>query len=303
MSLAIGSYSEDEDDLIKRASALQGLGGVNYTPPSIQIPAPGGLSPLSSIGSAPKKEAIPQHRPALEEPRNITLRLIDVTIAEQDLSARRTDLLNTEVAEFRADQTRLEAEDNEKLAQKARDANSQGSWDTFSMVTQYTLGALTIGAGIYTGGLPGYLLVASGVIGVGNQALHHSKLLPSAVAWLTKSAELQRKITLAIDIGALTLQMGLGLAGGFMNQGAKAATAYATSALSVAQAGTKVGSEYYKKRIADTNSELTKIRYQITANNHELNRAATEAKKALEQPTALAEVTKSAIRARQVSMD
>jgi hypothetical protein len=299
MTAAIGSF--DDEDL----RALQGFGGINspsnsplLEPPSV----PCGISSASSITQASKTKPVPIHRPAIEEPQvNIMIPLMALSEKMGDSRNRQLDIQSEEHITFRSNIDQLELKVQTEMDQMKKESNSRGTWDTLFTISQYLISAGAIVVGATMVGLPAALLIASGVIGIGNRVLQDTNLLKSAVEWYTKSAELQRKITQNIEMGAFILQMGLGLAGGFAaGIGAEYARNIALG-LNLFGAGAKVGSEYYKKRLADINSDLTKTRYQITSNNEAISQSTRDAAKLLEAPEI--ELMKNAIRDQAVSID
>jgi len=298
---AIGSY-DDDDDLIKRAIHLQSLGGVNYTPPPIQIPAPQGLSSVSSIDSAQRKEVVPQHRPLIEEPQiNIMIPLTALTQKLDQSRNRQAELIGADVKLLQEEREIHEEEVKSKLNKIAEDAKSAGTWETAVNVSQYALGLAAIGVGATLGGWPAYLLIASGVVGIGNRAIHDTNILQSGLEWYSKSEEVQKRVSQNIEMGFFTLQMGLGLAGGFAAGVGTPLSNSLSTGFALFGGGARVGADFYNKKLSDTNSALTRTRYQITANNQTIDQYAKDASKMIENSEI--EVMRNAIRSQEVSMD
>lgn len=310
---AIGSYDDDE----LRTRAMQGIGGVSFTPLAGTI-APPGLSPISSISEAPEKEPVPQHRPTLAPPRHIMIDIIGSHMETERLAGKNVRMFDAEVAKNLTDIDKLSVEKQEAIESEAKAAKARTTWTALSLIAQYVSSVGLIILGTALGGVPAALLVGAGVIGIGNRILHDTNLLQVAVEWYTKSEELQKKITHNIEMGAFFLQMGLGLAGGFAAwhagafAGLQAANTLAvtqktTSIISAASglmnAGSQVGIAIYNKRIADLQARMKEINMGITTDHQTMYQDSNRVNRMIESYQMETEVMQKAIRNLEVSQD
>lgn len=309
----IGSYEDDQDFRIR---SLQNT-GVNFTPVA-SIMAPQGPSSVSSIAPAEKKE-VPQHRPQLAAPSYFMPELIDLQLNAEQLNAKDVRVTGADIQKCLAENERLSAEKDEVLKEEAQKAaHSQSTWNTLSVIAQYITNMSLLVAGTSLGGVPAFLLVGSGVVGLGNRVAHDTNFLQAAVAWWTQSAELQKKYTQKIEMAAFFLQMGMGLAGGVwaVQAGALAAARTATaldvtrkastiitSASTVAGAGTKVGADFYKKRVTDIEAAQNEITGQITTNSQTITQGSQQMSRGIESTSTQNEGLRRAVQALEVSVD
>ncbi len=314
MSVDATSF-DDEIELHSRATP--GLGGVSFIPVPPTMAAPAGVSSVSSIAETPKRETAPQHRPVLPLPKNVMIDVINVCqMGSERLIAKESKIFDAEVAKCRTEMDLLEAEKHKILENEAKAVQSRDTWSTLSKIAQYVSSVGLIILGAACGGWPAAVLIAAGVVGVGNRLLHDTNLLQVAVSWFTKSEELQKKITRNIEMGAFFLQMGLGLAGGFAAwyagafaaaHGITAVTAVkkASSIISAASgvmgAGAKVGVEFHKNKIAKMEARSTEIKYQLNADSHVMSEKAAQMNKWLEMEQSVAEGNQKAIRSLEIS--
>ncbi len=108
---------------------------------------------------------------------------------------------------------RLQKEKDEVLQKYAVDAASKDNWTVLGNVAQYLVAGTSVAVGITLGGW-GYMLVASGVAGLGYRIVRDTVGWNSIVAWLTQSIETQKKLVHRIEMGFLAVELGTGLAGG-----------------------------------------------------------------------------------------
>ena len=133
--------------------------------------------------------------------------------------------------------------------------------------------------------------------------------------WFTKSKELQASIRQNIDMGAMYLQMGLGLAGGMAAWHAGAfATMQATntldyltkassmisSASGVMQAGGQIGTAYYNKHLADVLAHTRELEFEITAQRQGLTHQTKEIGEILDANGSEEEQIKKAIQRQKI---
>lgn len=304
---AISSIGYDDlDDLLERTKALQGMSALN-TPlePSIPIPAPHGLSSESSIGLAPKKDPTPHQRPMLAEPRNVYLDLINTTMTSERLAGKSSGLLESQSKEVTEEIERLSNEVQEAINKEAESIKSRDTWATLSNVAQYTLAIGSILGGIMCGGIPGAVLIASGVIGIGSGIIRNTDILKTAVQWYTKSEELQKSIIQFIEMGMFTLQLGLGLAGGVALWHMEAAKylPYVTTGLSLLTSVTRTGAEWHKWTISDLQARQALLNSQITAKKHDLSTDTSKLNNLLQTIGDQTRETQKIIQSSQISID
>ncbi len=309
---AIGSLDEEE----LRIRSLQGAGGVHFTPVA-SIMAPQGISSVSSIGPAEKRE-VPQHRPALPTPRqNVMIDVLGAHRETERLMAKGARVFDEEIVKSMADVDKLAAERQEALENEAKNVKARTTWSTLSIVAQYISGIGLIALGWACGGLPAFLLIAAGGVGIVNRVIHDTNFLQAAVAWWTKSVELQQKIVRNIEMGAFFLQMGLGLAGGFAawQTGALAAAhinsaiikeklvSTITGAAGVLSMGAKVGSSHYDKKIAYIQARMKEIDAQTNIDHLTMYNDSIQISKMVDSTQSQTEELRKAIRAQEVPQD
>lgn len=312
MAAAIGSLDEEE----LRVRSLQGVGNAHFLPPLTNAVVPSGLSPISSIGAAPKKE-VPQHRPNLAPPKHIMLDVIGSHMETERLTNKSAKIFDAEVAKNFTDIDKLAAEKQEALENEAKAAKARTTWNALSIVSQYVAGIGMIVMGSACGGWPAALLIGAGVVGIGNRVIHDTNFLQAAVAWYTKSEELQKKITHNIEMGAFFLQMGLGLAGGIWawQAGTLAAAqingltiktkmeSIITGAAGVMSAGSRVGIAYYDKQIAYLLARRRDIDTQTALDHQTMYHDSTQMSKMVESAQSQTDEIRKAIQALQISQD
>jgi hypothetical protein len=260
---------------------------------------------------------VPQTRPMLPAPKHIMLDVLSSHMETERLSGKAAKIFDTDITQGLADLEKISAEKQEALENEARSAKARATWSTLSIVAQYISSAGLIALGASSGGITSALLIAAGGIGILNRAAHDTNLLQAATAWYTKSAELQKKITNNIEMGAFFLQMGLGLAGGFAawQTGALAAAQISgtaiktktasiiTGASGVLSTGSKVGASYYDKQIAYLQAQLKELDKDATLGNQEVTETAQSLSKMVEQNQNEAEELRKMIQTLYVSQD
>lgn len=307
------------DDEEIRSRFMQGVSsGYSFPIEPIAIPTPCGLSPLSSIGIAEKEPTVPQLRPTLSAPKqNIMIKVLAVHDETERLTSKKAQIFDLEISQTQADITRLADEKQEALLREAEAVKARATYSTLSNVAQYVtyVGIITVGAAI--GGIPGGIMIASGIVGVGNRVIHDTHLLQAGVEWYTKSEELQKQITHNIEMGAFVLQMGLGLAGGFAAWQTGALAAAQINGANIAESaktiisgagtvismGAKVGETHYDKKIAHLQADMKDIDTKTVLDHQAMYNHSAEMTKMIELSESEAEVAKKSIQAQEVSQD
>lgn len=318
MSIDIVGLDSDDDDLI-RARFMQGVDGGMFLPQMpISIPAPSGISPLSSIRSSDADALVPQHRPALPLPnQNAMIKVLKANREMERLITRKAGIFDLEVSNNNADISRLQDEKLKALQEEAEAASARTTYSTLSNVAQYftSVGFVAVGAAV--GGIPGAVMIASGLIGIGNRVIHDAKFLDAAVKWYTKSEELQRSLKHDVEMAAFILQMGLGLASGFAawQTGSLAMAAVdganilETTKSIVTGAGTvmsmtgKVGASHYDKRIDYLRAGMKEMDTKTVGNHQNLYEGSVEMNKMIETGQSQTEEARKMIKAQEISQD
>lgn len=216
----------DDDDKVRiqglaaaEAAAFQPLKSVVAT----------GLSTDSSIGKADGVASPPRHRPQLQAPRyHYMLDLLDLHQGVEGVVSKELIVFKTQSKNDLAQIEKLEAKKNEELRRHAEDTASRNHWTVLGNVAQYLAAGTSIAVGISLGATAwGPLLVASGVVGLGNRVVRDTVGWQSVTAWFSKSVETQKKLVQQIEMGFLYIELGTGLFGGI---GASAAGAFSAMA-------------------------------------------------------------------------
>lgn len=147
------------------------------------------------------------------------MRLIALHLQIEEMAKRQTSLFEADVERERQAIDQLEAEKLERLRRQGETSRSETLWQTAANVAGYVVSSGMIGVGAVLvasgqGAVPGWMFIASGVTGLAGKVLHDTGLHLAAAARFTQSIELQKKIAATIEMGTLTLSLGLGLAGG-----------------------------------------------------------------------------------------
>lgn len=309
--------SIDIDDEELKTRSIQAI--KTGAPPSLlpTQPVPEGITlGTSSIKEIDVSPIVPAHRPVLQEPHYM-YKVLHAQAEVEESTARSSQLFDAQMKKDLQEMDRLSLEKHEALKKQAEAAATRDTWETFSNIGQYIAGAGAVALGSALGGIPGYLLVAGGVAGIGNRVIKDTNLLQTAVAWYTKSEELQKTLTQRIEMGLFFLQMGLGLAGGYSawTTGAFAATNLSAldvsqklsgmfSAASSAMAVTgRVGSSIYDKQVNDHHALATELNAQITAQGHQISQDTGEITRRLQEDEQIVEDLRKAIRNSQISLD
>ncbi len=292
-----------DDDLIART--IQGFSSEPVLP---LAPIPLGLSsPHSTI-----EEVAPLYTPILMPPKeNIMLKVIGAHQETERLAGKRTQAFEAESAVALAEIDRLSLEKEEAFRQELEAAKSRDSWSTIASVAQYITSFGSVVLGMTVGGVPGFLIGASGVIGGALRLTRDTHLLDPAVEWYTKSVELQTSIKEQIDMGATYLQLGLGLAGGaaawYTGALAAHATDYLTKLPSViaatgqaAKTGAELGKAYHNKRIADVNANAKELELDISEQRQTLTHQTKEIGEVLDADESELEQIRKAIQRQEV---
>lgn len=308
----------DDDDLLVRS--LQGVPSPFPFEPIRPIPSPG-HSPLSSISAAEKTE-VPKHRPTLSSPNvNVMAPLIALHLETERLEGKAAAAFRQDITESLDKMDRLNAEKQEALEKEAKAMKARDTWTVLGHVSQYVAGASAIIFGAATLAIApaaGWLLIASGGLGLANRVLHDTPLLETIVAWKTESEELQKKYTHQIEMGLFYLQMGLGLAGGIWAWQAGAfaaaqatttqaalqkATSIVATASGVMSVGSQVGVAVQNKKRADMEALIHRLSGQITTEQQTIYQNISEINRAIEGGQSQVEELRQLIQTLQISFD
>lgn len=245
--------------------------------------------------------------------------LIDIgQFGAERITSRITQQVETDIKESFAQIEQLKAERDEARLHEELSQRSHNSWSTLLHVSEYVSGVAAFALGAATGGW-GWVLAAAGIVGVGNRAIHDSNLLPTAVSWLAESKERQREILQQVETGAFYLSLGLGLAGGFVGiyTGAFAAAAQGTTTIAaikkaatiaaagsqVTGIGSKVGMEFYKKRIAEYNARAKEIDGETTLHGYTASEGSSTLTQWIDSNRSTGEGIQQSIRSLEVGID
>lgn len=301
--MSLDALSLDLDDEELRARSVQGIGGVDLNRLAKAMAVPTGISAVSSIAESEAKVEKPIHRPVLPQPKHVMIDVIKTHLETERLNDKAAKNFDGEISELLSDIKKLETEKEEALRNQAEATKSQKTWTILATIAQYVSSAGIFALGVATvaaSPLAGGLLIASGLVGLGNQILHDTSLLDTIVSWWTKSEELQQKVARNIEMGMFFLQMGLGIAGGILAWRAGTLTQTGmervVAGIGVATAAINLGMKYYEKTVADLQARLTEINGSITSNQQHMNTSNTEMTKMIETSESLAEEIKKGIK-------
>lgn len=314
------TYTIDFDEEELRARAVQAISTSEIPQTLGTQPTPNGVS--SGISSIEEVDAanpvVPALRPVLEEPDvHYMYKVLHAQAQVEESTARSSQLFDAQMKRDLAEMDRLSLEKEEELKKQAEAAATRDTWETLSNIGQYIAGAGAIALGTALGGIPGFLLVAGGVAGVGSRVIKDTNLLQVAVNWYTKSEELQKTITQRIEMGLFFLQMGLGLAGGYSAWTTGAFAATNLSALDVSQKFSgaisgassamtisgKVGSNFYDKQVNDHRALATELNGELTAQGHQISQDTGRITQRLQEDEQIAEDVRKAVRNNRITLD
>ncbi|MGB7978347.1 MAG: hypothetical protein WCF19_04210 [Chlamydiales bacterium] len=307
----IGLDFLDDEEL--RARFVEGIAQLPLVAPKIDAPVPRRISSLSSISASEKTAPAPRYAPALSPPpRSVMIDLINLHMKTEKLAGEEADLLHLRLQKHTADNERLAKEREAALEQEAIAAQSRDTWSALVTAGRYIAGASMIAIGAATGGVPGALLIAAGVVGTAAQVAQDV----NAVSWYTKSIEDQQRISRDIQTFATLLQLGLGLASAVgawqagvwaaaqINGASVATTAESVigGAASVASVTGKVGTSYYEKQIAYLQAQTREWDTQMTLNNQASFHASADMSKVIQETQQQVEGLRKSIEAMMVEI-
>ncbi len=221
------------------------------------------FSSSSSIDQAESGVRLPQHRPHLEPPRHYMIDLLEMHLGVEEVVAKEVTLFRCQSKIDLADIERLEKEKEELFRKHAFDAASRNNWGVLGTVAQYLAAGTSIAVGaslLSNAPWAGTLLMVSGVAGLGNRVMHETDGWEALASWFTKSVEYQKKVAQICAMSCLSIELGVGLAGGAM--------AYSVGAFSFAAAN--------RKAIADTTAVSIKVASQGLGASSQLGKSFTE---------------------------
>lgn len=308
------------DDIELRARTVQGIGPIDPFVLKPAAPTPGGLSPVSSIGLAAKKENAPRFHPELSPPKGYDVRfdLIAHHIESIRLADRGAALFDAELKVSMDDVMQMQKEKQAALHKQAEAAQSRATWSAAVTVAQYVTGTSLAMLGWTVGGLAGSLMIGAAGIGLANRLAHDTPLMDQFVSWMEKTDEAQKTLSTKIDLFMLSLQTGLGIAGGVMawQAGAFAAaqaaggaaaitksSAIVSTAGSIMGAGSKVGVQYYSKQMADMQARMQEIQGHITTDQQTIYQDSAAMARILEDIQGQTEAIRRALHDLQIPID
>ena len=178
-------------------------------------PVPNGLSSDSSIGRTEGELPTTHHRPQLEMPkRHYMLDLLDLHREVEGAVTKELSIFKTQSNSDLKAIENLEKEKSEALRKNAEDAASRNNWSVIGNIAQYLTASSSIAIGASLSGGWGSLLIASGVVGLGNRVVRDTVGWQTVASWFTKSVENQKRLVQQIEMGFLAVELGTGLAGG-----------------------------------------------------------------------------------------
>ncbi len=273
--------------------------GAAYSPPLIPIP-PQGISGKSSIAPLDERPEPPKHRPALPVPQ---LRAIHCYQDGEEIADVEAEVFHDGVTLSRKEIERLDALKKQEFEELKKQTNSQSTWGTLAIVAQYITNIGIIAFGASTGGLAGALLVGAGVVGLTSRIIQDTGLLKNAIAWYTKSQELQRQISHKIEMGMLFLQMGMGLAGGIWAAQSEALTGAITTLGTAANVAGNLGMSYHDKQMAQIRKKIREIETKISLQQHTQSQMTQDISNSIDSEQQKADALKSMVRSQQVRVD
>jgi hypothetical protein len=217
--------------------------------------------------------------------------------------------------------TRLQKEKQEALMKEAQALQSRMTWSTASTVAQYLTGAsfLVLGWSIWgVSALAAGLLMASAGVGLVNRVAHDTPFMDKMVSWFAKTDEAQKSLTAKIDMLMISLQIGLGAAGGIVAWQAGAfAAAQASRAEAVVEktaaivgtgsqimtTGSNVGMQYYNKQMADMQGRMREIQGQIALDQQAIYHDSGAMARIVETVQGETNAIRQALRDLQISID
>ncbi|MBI5272844.1 MAG: hypothetical protein HY861_02540 [Chlamydiia bacterium] len=313
---AIATGFDDWDEVFRQGSLSALLSPIAPPQSSPTQPVPQGISSASSVSKSQIAPESTRHRPELAPPatQHYMVPLLEVHTQFEELLAHDLALFKTESSIELADIARLNKEKNEALRQYAEEVSKRHTWGVWGSVAEYltTAASMVVGFSLFSmAPWAGALLMASGVLGLSNRILQETGGYQTIVSWFTQSAEWQKSIAQKIEMGALYLSMGLGLAGGglavysmgFAAVGAElgrkhlAAKVAATIQLASSAVGAtahlnKVASE---KRMGDLQSEAHILEAQTETIKLEISMQSQDARNMIEAAQALTQEMHEAI--------
>lgn len=308
------------EDIELRARAVQGIGPIDPFALKPAAPTPGGFSRVSSIDLAARKEDAPRFHPELSPPKGYDVRydLISKHIESIRLCDKGAALFDAELKVSMDNVMRMQKEKQEALHKQAEAAQSRATWSAAVAIAQYIAGTSFATLGWAVGGLAGGLMIGSAGFGLANRLAHDTPLMDTFVSWMKKTDEAQKQLTAKIDMFMLSLQAGLGVAGGVMawHAGAFAAaqaaggaaaitktSAIVSTASGIMGAGSKAGVQYYTKQMADMQARMQEIQGQITTDQQTIYQDSTAMARILEDIQGETEAIRRALHDLQISMD
>jgi hypothetical protein len=226
------------------------------------------------------------------------------------LNRKAIDLFGQESHRLMGEMEKVREDQEQTLREQAEETKARTTWGTLAVVAQYIAGAGSAVLGAACGGIPGAMLIAAGVIGLGERALKDSNLLNVGTAWLTESKELQKKIANNIETGAFYLQMGLSVAGGIGAWRAgthiaaqKTVASTLTGASSALALTSRVGTSYHDKKLSHLYARSKDLDTRAFNANQQLSDETQLVTKMIESGQADSDRIKNAIHYSEVHLD
>jgi hypothetical protein len=262
----------------------------------------------------------PLQRASTIQPANIYLELIDLYRTEERQTGVKARISSLEISRITAEDEKTEIEKQKALASYAEDMKERDTWGILGTVAQYIASAATITLGLAfittgVGVVPGYLLVASGGLGLANRILTDTGGWEAIIGWFTESEELQMEIAKWIDISMFSVTAALALAGGIWGYqvgafGAASAPGVdnllekASTGIGLASGAmsctARIGKAVTEKRMYDILAALKIMNSQTTLNNEQITETLKGMEKVIRDNQSVLDVVQEGIEASRV---
>ncbi|HSX37872.1 MAG TPA: hypothetical protein VLE95_03480 [Chlamydiales bacterium] len=233
-------------------------------------------SPKSDGASTIRKHwedaPVMHQRPQLEPPRVYMLDLLEMHGQVEKVMAKEAAFFKKQTDIDLAQIAQLEKEKEEAFRKHVAESASKDNWSVLGSVAQYLAAGTSIALGLTLTSGWGTLLLASGLLGLGNKVVNDTIGWQSIASWFTKSIEMQKKLAQQIETGFLYLELGTGLCGGIgasangiFSAAASNVTRFeaAKKALNITQISstgvtftTQMGKTFVEKRMNDLSAKM-----------------------------------------------
>lgn len=236
----------------------------------------------------------PQFKPRLEHPALASIRVYE---KGESSAARQAKLFDTQIKKDLSTIDQLNDDKELAIRDFLEKEKSRKNWGMITTIIQYLASASSIFLGIAciaSGNVaPGALLCISGATTIGDAMARDLRLYDSVAAWLTKSVEVQAKIVKTIEIGAFTLSLASGFAGGFWayNAGAlgNVAETFSTKvtqgfqvATSLMGSAARIKEGHLQKKISELQSQMKFLELDLDSHYQNIDENSLAGKKMME---------------------